>query len=149
MRHWSPRAEPVTGPPQSGALPYMLVEGRVVFLLVTSRRTGRWIFPKGSISAGMTPWDSAAKEALEEAGVSGEVGSEPVGRYQNSDRGELVDVDLYPLRVETQFDQWDEMYQRHRHWALLAETRRLLDNRTLTRIVGGLHKQLLAGATAP
>jgi 8-oxo-dGTP pyrophosphatase MutT (NUDIX family) len=149
LRHWSPRAEPVTGPPQSGALPYMLVEGRVVFLLVTSRRTGRWIFPKGSISAGMTPWDSAAKEALEEAGVSGEVGSEPVGRYQNSDRGELVDVDLYPLRVETQFDQWDEMHQRHRHWALLAETRRLLDNRTLTRIVGGLHKQLLAGATAP
>ena len=144
LRYWSPKVEPVPGQRQSGALPYAIVDGRVVFLLVTSRRTGPWICPKGSISAGMTPWDSAAKEALEEAGVMGEIGTEVVGSYQNSDKGVLVDVDLYPLRVESQMDAWDEMDQRLRHWALLAETRRLLADRALVRIAEHLHRELAA-----
>lgn len=142
LRYWNPRVEPVPGLRQSGALPYSIVDGRVVFLLVTSRRTGRWIFPKGSISTGMTAWDSAAKEALEEAGVAGEIASDAVGTYQNSDKGMLVDVDLYPLRVESQFDTWQEMDQRLRHWALLAETRRLLADRSLARLAEKLHRQL-------
>ena len=50
LRGWSPKAEIVPALRQSGALPYAIVNDRVVFLLVTSRRTGRWIFPKGSIS---------------------------------------------------------------------------------------------------
>lgn len=144
LRLWSPSVEPVPSVRQSGALPYTMIDNRVVFLLVTSRRTGRWIFPKGSISTGMTPWDSAAKEAMEEAGVTGEVGSEAIGAYQNSDKGMLVDIDLYPLRVDAQHEIWDEMDQRLRHWALLAETRRLLNDRTLVRIVETLHKQLTA-----
>jgi 8-oxo-dGTP pyrophosphatase MutT (NUDIX family) len=123
-------------------LPYTLVEGRVVFLLVTSRRTGRWIFPKGSISSGMTGWDSAAKEAMEEAGVLGTVSQEPLGSYQISDKGVLVDVDLYPLKVETQLDEWDEMHQRLRHWVLLAEARRLLAERSLVRLAEKLHRSL-------
>lgn len=142
LHNWNPIVEPVAGPRQSGALPYAIVEGRVVFLLVTSRRTGRWIFPKGSISAGMTAWDSAAKEALEEAGVIGEIGTEPVGTYRNTDKGLLVDIDLYPLRVGEQFDSWDEMEQRLRHWVLLAEARRLLADRSLVRIAELLHRQL-------
>jgi 8-oxo-dGTP pyrophosphatase MutT (NUDIX family) len=142
LRHWNPVVEPVPGPRQSGALPYAVIEGRVVFLLVTSRRTGRWIFPKGSISAGMSARDSAAKEALEEAGVIGEIGDEPIGSYQNTDKGLLVDIDLYPLKVSEQFDTWDEMDQRLRHWALLAEARRLLADRALVRLAEALHRQL-------
>lgn len=144
LRNWNPRVDAVPAMRQSGALPYSIVNDRVVFLLVTSRRTGRWIFPKGSVSAGMTPWDSAAKEALEEAGVSGEVGSNAIGTYQNSDKGMLVDIDLYPLRVEAQLEAWQEMDQRLRHWALLAETKRLLADRSLSRIADALHRQLTA-----
>ena len=142
--HWNPRGEPLPDQVQSGALPYAVVDNRVVFLLVTSRRTGRWIFPKGSISAGMTAWDSAAKEAMEEAGVIGQIGTEPLGSYLNNDQGALVQVDLYPLRVDAQMEHWDEMEQRLRHWALLTETRRLLADRSLGRIVGALHRQLTA-----
>lgn len=123
----------------------MVVEARVVFLLVTSRRTGRWIFPKGSISIGMTAWDSAAKEAQEEAGVTGRIGIEPIGTYQNSDKGMLVDIDIYPLQVEAQQDTWDEMDQRLRHWVLLAEARRLLADRTLVDIAETLHRRLSTG----
>ncbi|WEK05483.1 MAG: NUDIX hydrolase [Candidatus Devosia phytovorans] len=145
LRTLGGRAAPGSGLRQSGALPYTILKGRVVFLLVTSRKTGRWIFPKGSISAGLTPWDSAAKEAMEEAGVTGEVSSTPIGSYQNMDKGVPVDVDLYPLKVEHQMDNWDEMDQRLRHWALLSETRRLLADRSLSRLADALHRQVGGG----
>ena len=142
LRHWNPVVESAHGPRQSGAIPYSIIDGRVVFLLVTSRRTGRWIYPKGSISTGITAWDSAAKEALEEAGVAGEIGTEPAGTYRNTDKGLLVDIDLYPLKVGEQFDSWDEMDQRLRHWVLLSEAKRLLADRSLVRITEALHRQL-------
>jgi 8-oxo-dGTP pyrophosphatase MutT (NUDIX family) len=147
LSHWSPRVETAPGMRQSGALPYAVIEGRTVFLLITSRRTGRWIFPKGDIEPGMTPWESAAVEALEEAGVSGEMAVEPIGSYRSSasaDGSSLVDVDLYPLRVTNQLDLWKEMDQRLRHWAVLPEARRLLNDRALSRLAIMLQAQLRA-----
>jgi 8-oxo-dGTP pyrophosphatase MutT (NUDIX family) len=128
---------------QSGAMPYCVIDGRIVFLLVTTRRTGRWIFPKGGIVQDMTPWDSAAKEALEEAGVSGTIGTTPIGTYYTSDKGQIVPVDLYPLEVEQQFDSWKEMDQRLRHWALPAEAQRLIADWRLSRIPVSFHRQLM------
>ena len=66
----------------------------------------------------------------------------PIGSYQNSDKGVPVEIDLYPLRVESQLDSWQEMDQRLRHWALLAETKRLLADRSLARLAENLHRQL-------
>src|SRR5690606_25585077 len=54
---------------QSAALPFRQQGGKLEVMLITSRRTGRWGVPKGGIQAGMTPWESAAEEAAEEAGV--------------------------------------------------------------------------------
>lgn len=144
LSNWSPKVDTEPGQRQSGALPYSILDGRMVFLLITSRRTGRWIFPKGDIEAGMTPWDSAALEALEEAGVSGQIGTQPVGSYRSSasvDGSSLVDVDLYPLRVETQLDVWKEMDQRLRHWVVLSEARRLLNDNALSRVAARLQAQ--------
>lgn len=145
LHHWSPKVETSAGFRQSGALPYSMVDGRVVFLLITSRRTGRWIFPKGAIEPGMTAWQSAANEAMEEAGVTGQMATEPVGSYRSSasvDGASLVDVDLYPLRVEQQLKVWKEMDQRLRHWAVLPEAKRLLNDRALSRLAIKLHIQL-------
>jgi 8-oxo-dGTP pyrophosphatase MutT (NUDIX family) len=149
LSNWSPKVETTPGMRQSGALPYSVIDGRVVFLLITSRRTGRWIFPKGDIEPGMTPWESAAVEAMEEAGVSGQIAVEPIGSYRSSasaDGSSLVDVDLYPLRVETQLDVWKEMDQRLRHWAVLPEARRLLNDRALSRIAVLLQASLRPGS---
>lgn len=149
LSNWSPKVETTPGMRQSGALPFSVIDGRVVFLLITSRRTGRWIFPKGDIEPGMTPWESAAVEAMEEAGVSGQIAVEPIGSYRSSasaDGSSLVDVDLYPLRVETQLDVWKEMDQRLRHWAVLPEARRLLNDRALSRIAVLLQASLRSGS---
>lgn len=142
LERWRRRPDEPEAGRQSGALPYAVVDGRIVFLLVTSRKSGRWIFPKGSVSTGLTPWDSAAKEALEEAGVAGEISSTSLGTYRASDKGEPVVVDLYPLRVDAQMDEWQEKGQRLRHWAMLAETKRLLADPMLVHLVDALHQQL-------
>jgi 8-oxo-dGTP pyrophosphatase MutT (NUDIX family) len=137
LKHWSPRVETPDALRQAGALPYAVVEGQLVFLLITTRKTGRWIFPKGDIEPGMTPWDSAALEALEEAGVTGEISQAPIGSYRASTGGSaatLIDVDLYPLRVTEQLDEWREKGQRLRHWVTLEEGKRLLADRSLAQL---------------
>jgi 8-oxo-dGTP pyrophosphatase MutT (NUDIX family) len=117
---------------QAGAIPYTVVQGEVVFLLITSRGSGRWIFPKGDPIDGLEPWDAAAQEALEEAGIEGEVDPRPLGVYRTfktlAIRRKVIEVELYPLRVTRQFDDWPEKGHRHRHWAILAEAKRLISD---------------------
>ncbi|HUH75793.1 MAG TPA: hypothetical protein VLZ53_00360, partial [Devosia sp.] len=86
----------------------------------------------------------AALEALEEAGVSGPVSNEPIGSYRSSsgDGSSLVDIDIYPLLVETQLDVWKEMDQRLRHWVMLPEAKRLLNDPALSRLAVKLDAQL-------
>ena len=137
LKNWSHRVETPVGLRQAGALPYAVVEGRLAFLLITTRKTGRWIFPKGRIEPDMAPWESAAMEAVEEAGVVGDISETAIGSYRASVGGSgatLIDVDLYPLRVTQQLDDWREKGQRLRHWATLSEAKRLLADRSLARL---------------
>jgi 8-oxo-dGTP pyrophosphatase MutT (NUDIX family) len=131
---------------QAGAIPYTIVQGQVVFLLITSRRSGRWIFPKGELVPEMTPWALAAHEAFEEAGVTGEVDPNSIGSYRTmktlSIRRQPVVVDLYPLRVKQQLDEWPEKGQRHRHWAILPEAKRLLSETKLAEMAARLSRTL-------
>lgn len=116
---------------QYAAMPYSIVEDRVAFLLITSRRTGRWIFPKGSLIDGLSPAGSAAQEAYEEAGVRGTIDTTPIGSYRTIKqrlRRTPVHVQIFPLLVTEQLDIWPEMEQRRRHWVLLTEAKRLLSD---------------------
>lgn len=149
LKNWSPRVETNSGLRQAGALPYAIVDGRMAFLLITSRRSGKWIFPKGAIEPDMTPWASAALEAMEEAGVTGEISSSPIGSYRTGtgpDAARLADVDLYPLKVTQQHDIWREQNERMRHWVTLPEAKRLLADRSLARLAARLHAQLTNSA---
>ncbi|UYO00741.1 MAG: NUDIX hydrolase [Devosia sp.] len=145
LKHWSPRVETPDTLRQAGAIPYAIVEGRLAILLVTSRRSGKWIFPKGAVESGMTAWESAALEAIEEAGVSGEIDPNAVGSYRASignDGVTLVDVDLFPLKVTQQHDSWLEQNERMRHWVTLSEAHRLLADRSMARLANRLHAHL-------
>lgn len=140
FKDWQSAEVPTGVIRQVGALPYAVVDGRMAFLLVTARRSGRWIFPKGAIEPDLTAWDSAALEAYEEAGVLGEVEQEPIGSYRAAaSAGKLIDIDLYPLRVTQQLDSWKEKGQRLRHWVTVRESRRLLAHRELADLVAGFH----------
>ena len=102
---------------QSAVVPFREKDGHLEFALITSRNTGRWIVPKGLVENNMTPWASAAKEALEEAGLLGAVGEKPIGQFIYTKLDKIFHVDIYPLRVTEALDDWDEKRVRRRKWA--------------------------------
>jgi 8-oxo-dGTP pyrophosphatase MutT (NUDIX family) len=56
--------------------------GGLEFLLVRTVDGARWTFPKGGRERGETLAEAAAREAIEEAGAAGRVGSEPITSYR-------------------------------------------------------------------
>ena len=51
------------------------------FLLVRTKGGDKWTFPKGHVEPGERQWESAAREAREEAGASGTVEEVPLTDY--------------------------------------------------------------------
>jgi len=98
---------------------------------------------------GLTPSQVAAQEAMEEAGVEGDVDPTPIGRYRAFKtlpfRRKVIEVEVYPLRVTQQWDEWPEKGRRHRHWAILPEARRLLSDARVADLALKLNQRLHAG----
>ncbi|HEV2568633.1 DUF47 family protein [Sphingomonas sp.] len=115
---------------QIAALPYRTagpaVDAAVSVLLVTSRQSRRWVLPKGNLVAGLSAHDSAAHEALEEAGVRGGACPASIGRYRyrkrkSSGASVMVEVEVFPIAVTEELDEWDEDDERERRWFSLRE----------------------------
>lgn len=66
---------------QVAAVCYRVRRGDIEFLLVQTRGSGRWTFPKGSAEPGLTHAQAAALEASEEAGVHGRIEEAAFTRY--------------------------------------------------------------------
>lgn len=126
---------------QYGALPWRKgAGGRLQVLLITSRRRGRWIVPKGWPMADRQPCLVAAMEAFEEAGVIGEVEPNPIGRYDYMKEGgdgssQRVCVTLFGLSVVGTLTNWPERGQRKRRWFGLAEAAETVDDRSLIPLI--------------
>ncbi len=131
---------------QYGVLPYRMdPEGGLQILLVTSRQTGRWVIPKGNPIAGLTPYDSAAREAYEEAGIEGEVAEAAIGAYRYRKRirfgiPRLARVKVFPLRVTRELPQWPEAHQRRRQWFAGAAAASAVDETGLRRLILGFRR---------
>jgi 8-oxo-dGTP pyrophosphatase MutT (NUDIX family) len=104
-------------------LPYRFAEnGSIEFLLVTTRRSQRWIIPKGWPIKGLKPPKSAAREAFEEAGIRGTVGAKAIGsfRYEKVliESGLTVPCEarVFPLLVKRQLETWPEAHERKLRW---------------------------------
>lgn len=115
-------------------------EGELEILLITSRETRRWLIPKGWPMDGRQPWDSAAREALEEAGVEGAVGRAPLGTYIYDKRmagGVLVPctVAVYPLKFARQRKHWREKDERDQQWFKIADAIEAVQEQGLKQIL--------------
>lgn len=123
---------------QSGVIPYRVIDGKLEVLLITTRNSQAWAIPKGDISNGMTPADSAAKEAWEEAGVIGEVYPTELGSYKYSKRGKTYRVKTFLLPVEIVSEDYPEAFQRQRQWLDISLAVKRVKKASLKRILNRL-----------
>ncbi len=120
---------------QSAVLPYRRRDGDLQVLLITSRNGKRWVLPKGIVEPGMTPPDSAAKEAEEEAGVEGAVSDIGLGRYAQKKWGGTCKIEVFPMRVTAENAQWPESEIRQRVWLSLDSAAKRVENAKLRKIL--------------
>ncbi len=113
-------------------------------MLVTSRGAGRWIIPKGWPMKRKPPHLAAAREALEEAGVVGEIGKKPIGSFSHrkGKQGNIVvcEVHVFALEVTRQRKSWREKGEREVQWFSPDEAARTVREPVLRRMIRDLHK---------
>ena len=139
---------------QYGALPYRFTPTEALeILLVTTRRSKRWIIPKGWPIKGLRPAKSAAREAFEEAGVRGKIGAKSVGLF-NYDK--LLDeegiqfnceVKVFPLLVKRQSENWPEIEQRLVQWVEPDKAVSMIKEPELKKLIATFAKRVAAAAS--
>jgi phosphohistidine phosphatase len=128
---------------QSGVIPFRFAGERLQVLMITSSSGRRWVFPKGIVEEGLTPEASAAAEALEEAGVEGEVILPSLGTYERRKWGGTVSVTMFPMRVTRIHDDWAEKDFRQRAWLSEAEASARISDPPLQEILTRLSRLLI------
>lgn len=104
-------------------------EDEVEILLITSRESRRWVIPKGWPIKKKKPYETAATEAFEEAGVEGNVRKKPIGRYTylkelQSDVVLPCIVELFQIEVKDLADNFKERDERVLAWGSPDEAAR-------------------------
>lgn len=129
-------------PIQSGALPWRLKRSKKKpeVLLVTGRRSGRWMIPKGWPMPGKSLADSAAQEAFEEAGIKGTIEPTPIGSFRHVKQHLLfgtleVDIFVHLLAVERELGNWPEKGERSRKWFAIEEAAERVDSDELKLLI--------------
>lgn len=113
--------------------------GREV-LLISSRDTGRWVIPKGWPIRGLSPGETAAREAYEEAGLGGRISKKPIGTFEYRKRmqdGRVfpTKVDVFALEQMVQHPEWPEQGQRKAQWFSVPEAAEAVQEPELKKII--------------
>jgi phosphohistidine phosphatase len=128
---------------QSSVIPYRVGKNGVEILVVRSSQNKHWVVPKGIAEPGLSLQDSAAKEALEEAGVEGRVLEEPIGSYRCAKWGATCTVTVYPMEVSRELteQEWEEDH-RGREWVAASKAAGMLRQTELGPLVLALEERL-------
>lgn len=126
---------------QCGALCWRMHRARIEILLVTSRDTGRWVIPKGWPVEGLSLPKAAAREAWEEAGVTGAIDSAGLGSYfylkAMNKRTEMLPctVQVFALRVSKTANKFPERKERRRKWFAARKAAKLVAEAGLAKLI--------------
>jgi 8-oxo-dGTP pyrophosphatase MutT (NUDIX family) len=97
-------------------IPYRKTENELEILLITSIKKNRWIIPKGYIEFNLTPFESAKKEAYEEAGVLGSNETIELGTFPIKNSVENRNIKIFSMEVIKVLDDYPEKNMRKRKW---------------------------------
>lgn len=135
---------------QFGALCWRMRDGKPEVLMVTSRRTKRWIIPKGWPVHGQTAVQAAEAEAWEEAGVKGAGQPVCLGVYnylKEMDGEDLpVMVAVFPVEVKTQKAKFPEHKERRTKWMRPKKAAKKVDEPELRWMLRNLRADNLRAA---
>jgi len=131
---------------QSSVIPYRVRDGKPEILVIASSKKNHLVVPKGIKDPGLSPQESAAKEAWEEAGIEGEVAETALGSYSCEKWGATCTVAVYPMKVTRVIpeEEWEENH-RGREWVTPAQAASQLKQEELRPLVNKLNSQLSQG----
>ncbi|OIT02826.1 PREDICTED: nudix hydrolase 18, mitochondrial-like [Nicotiana attenuata] len=96
------------------------------FLLISSQKSPRVMFPKGGWEIDESLKDAALRETFEEAGVLGEVEVQDylgTWSFKSKSQGTFHEGHMLPLLVTEELDDWPEKTARRRFWMKFNEAR--------------------------
>ena len=101
---------------QSGVIPYRKNNGVLEILLITSIKKKKWIIPKGYIEFNLSPFESAKKEAFEEAGIIGSNETIELGTVELKKGMGVTHMIIFSMEVIKTLDDYPEKDLRKRKW---------------------------------
>lgn len=131
----------------AAVVPYRMRNQRVEVAVITSVNGGDWIVPKGEIEEGERPWEAAAREAEEEAGLLGVVSPRPLGGFSTGN-GNRRAIGVYAFHVSAVLRHWPEDRIRRRRWMSLQQAERCL-RREFQPLIPALARRLSRQALRP
>jgi 8-oxo-dGTP pyrophosphatase MutT (NUDIX family) len=81
----------------------------------------KWVLPKGYIEFNLSPFESAKKEAYEEAGVVGANETVELGTLKIKRSIGLCDLTIYSMEVVEMLEDYPDKDQRKRKWFSVKE----------------------------
>lgn len=118
-----------------GVVPYRVKGDKIEVLLVTSKTHHRWILPKGNLRVDATAESSAIDEAIQEAGVEGEIIGNTLGIYEYSRLGVPYSVQIYTMKVNKVHEDWPEKSIRRRRWLNIDHAATVVEYEHLKQIL--------------
>jgi hypothetical protein len=129
---------------EHAALPWrMNCDGNLEIMLLRPRRGGSWRVPAARCSGTRTELQSADRAAFQEAGITGRVGSEPLGRYvalrlQPCGSRKAVEVTVHGLHVWGTLVSWPNDVKVIRRWMAPAEAAVSVEETGLRGLIASL-----------
>ncbi len=101
---------------QSGVIPYRRNDQGLEILLITTMKKKKWIIPKGYIEFNLTAFESAKKEAYEEAGIIGANETFELGYFENQKSIGVCHTKIFALEVIKVLENYPDKNARKRKW---------------------------------
>jgi 8-oxo-dGTP pyrophosphatase MutT (NUDIX family) len=127
---------------QSAVIPYRINNGTVEILLITSIRKKRWIVPKGFIEFNLSAFESAKKEAYEEAGILGTNETIELGTFDMSKYGGELSIKVFSMEVVEEHEDYPEKNLRKRKWFPIEEAEKKINFPEIGELINKLGKKL-------
>jgi len=125
-------------------IPYRKKDGELQILLITSIRKKKWIIPKGFIEFNLSAFESAKKEAYEEAGIIGANETIELGNFKIDKYGGDVLIKVYSMEVVEEHEDYSEKNLRKRKWFSLDEAVKKIETPEIANMIRKLETKLKA-----